>query len=150
MIPTIRSREVQAEAVVLKVRKVLIVDEAPPVRRMLLETFHKLGLPSADVLVTGASDEALELFARSNPSIVFCELVGEDPQSGLDMVLEMLALDPHVKVVLVTAEPSESLLVRKAVRAGVFALVQKPLRHEKIRNVLTEIENEAGGIERYR
>lgn len=150
MIPTVRSKESRPDAVVLKVRRVLIVDEAMPVRRLMQEAFHRLGLAASDVMATTDADEAMEIFAKSNPAMVFTEFVGADPERGLEMVLEMLELDPHVKVVLVTAEPNGSPLVRAAVRAGVFAVVEKPLRHDKIRGVLAEIENETGGIERYR
>lgn len=134
----------------IKLRKILVVDEALPVRRALLDTFHKLGIPAADVVGLTDADEALERFARLNPALVFSEFVGDTPEVGLAMIREMLALDPYVKVILVTAEPRDSPHVRAAIRAGVFALLEKPLRHEKIRHCLMEIENEAGGIERFR
>lgn len=150
MIPPLRSREVPQETVTLKLRKILVIDEALPVRRALLDTFHKLGIPASDVVGITDAEEALERFARLNPALVFSEFVGETPDVGLGMIREMLALDPHCKVILVTAEPRDSPHVRAAIRAGAFALLEKPLRHEKIRQCLLEIENEAGGIERYR
>lgn len=151
MIPTLHGRaERDAQPTPVTVRKVLVVDEAAPVRRSLLEMLHRLGIPTQSVFVEHEAETALEVFVREHPTLVFTELLGDDAQKGLDMVLEMLGIDPHVKVVLVTAEPSDSPLVRRAVRAGVFAVVEKPLRHDKVRAVLTELDNEVGGVERYR
>lgn len=150
MIPGLSRDEPHLSAVSLKLRRVLIVDEALPIRRKVLEILHRAGLSGAQVLSVDSAEQALESFALEHPSLVFAELIGKDCDEGLAMVLEMLQLDPQAKIVLVTAEDPESAVVRQAVRAGVFAVVRKPLRHEKIRQVLAEIENEEGGIERYR
>ena len=150
MIPGLSRDEGQVGAVSLKLRRVLIVDEALPVRRKLLEILHRAGLSGTQVQTVENSEQALELFAREHPALVFAEFVGRDADTGLSMMLEMLQLDPHVKIVVVTAEDPEGPLVRHAVRAGVFSVVRKPLRHDKIRQVLSEIESEEGGIERFR
>jgi DNA-binding NtrC family response regulator len=152
MIPSLRARDPgapAAETLTVKLRKVLIVDEALPVRRALLDAFHKLGIPAADIVVVRTPEEAMEQFVRLNPTLVCAEFVGEGDE-GLRMIEEMLSLDPRVRIVLATAEPLESPAVRRAIRMGAFAHVEKPLRHEKIRQVVSEIENETGGIERFR
>lgn len=131
-------------------RRFLIVDEALPVRRKLQEILHRTGVAASEMRVAEGAEAAMELFVMEHPDVVFTELLGDDAQAGLEMVLEMLRIDPQVRVVLVTAEPVDSVLVRSAVRAGVFAVVPKPLRHEKLRQVISEIEAEEGGIERFR
>lgn len=130
--------------------EVLIVDEALPVRRTLTDILRKLGWNETGVVHASSADEALELFRRHAPRVVFAELVGVHPEDGLEVVHEMLDRDPSVKIVLLTAEPRESAEVRAAMRAGAFALVEKPLRHEKIRQVLQDLASEEGGIERLR
>ncbi|MEA3202318.1 MAG: hypothetical protein QOE90_3746 [Thermoplasmata archaeon] len=151
MIPGIGRGDSPLETTVsLRLRTILLADDAAPVRRKLLDILHRQAVPASQVQATGDPDEALELFARHHPGVVFAEFVGKRPEDGLDMVLEMLALDPQAKIVLVTSEPRDSLLVRAAIRAGVFAYIEKPLRHEKIRAVISEIESEEGGIERFR
>ena len=149
MIPGMKDKEGATGTVTLSVRSVLVVDEAAPVRRKLLDILHRAGVPAGEISLVENADDALESFARSHASLVFTELV-ESPERGLEMVLEMLSLDPHVKIVLVTAEEANSPAVRAAIRAGVFGVVRKPLRHEAIRSILSEIEAEEGGIERYR
>lgn len=128
----------------------LVLDEAVPVRTALLEILQKLGTPGGHILQAATSAEALALFAEQRPHVVFAELVGVHPEDGLEVILEMLDREPSTRVVLVTAEPREGPEVRAAIRAGVFALVEKPLRHEKIRQVLQDLQAEEGGIERFR
>lgn len=148
MIPGV-ARQEPAE-VVGAAQRVLVVDEALPVRRKLAEILARAGLDADQVRAAASGEEGLEAFVLHRPDVVFTELVGKDPEAGLAMVLEMLRIDPHARIVLLTAEPPESPLVRTAVRSGVFAVVPKPLRHDKIRQLLSEIEAEDGGIERFR
>lgn len=150
MIPGL-NRGPSVEVVVsLRLRSVLLVDPAVPIQRKLIEILHRAGVPAAQLTPVGEPDAAVEAFARQHPGLVFAEFAGKRPEEGLDMILEMLQIDPQAKIILVTAEPLDSPLVRTAVRAGVFAVIEKPLRHEKIRQVLSEIEAEEGGIERFR
>lgn len=131
-------------------RRILVVDEALPVRRKLQEILARAGIAGSEVRAVASAEDALEAFALEHPDIVFAELVGADSTEGLRMVTEMLSLDPLARVVLVTAETEDSPLVRQAVRAGVFGIIAKPLRQEKVRAVLAEIESEEGNIERFR
>lgn len=153
MIPTLGrggAHDASQKEAAPQLRRVLIADEALPVRRVLLDILKKLGTPEKDILVGTDPGEALELFRKGAPTVVFMELIGVHPEDGLEVMHEMLDHDPEVKIVLITSESRDSAEVRAAVRAGVFAIVDKPLRHEKIRNVLAELESELGGIERYR
>ena len=129
---------------------ILVVDESLPVRMKMAEILGKLGTQGDQFLQASTADEALQAFRAHRPSIVFAELIGVHPEDGLDILHAMLEHDPAAKIVLVTAEPRDSPEVRAAIRAGAFAFVEKPLRHEKIRAVLADLEAEEGGIERYR
>ena len=147
MIPGLESQH--THQVTLRLRRVLVVDEALPVRRKLLDILHRAGVQASEIHMAHDAESAMESFALQHPTLIFAELVG-DPSEGLAMVLEMLTLDPQVKIVLVTSEDLGSSIVRQAIRAGIFSVVRKPLRHEAIRSVLAEIESEEGGIERFR
>ena len=150
MIPGLgESKSVEREEVTVRIRQVLVVDEALPIRRKLLDILHRAGLSSSEVQMADTAELALEKFALQHPTLVFAELIGE-PVEGLRMILEMMHLDPQAKIVLVTAEDAEGPIVRQAIRMGAFGVVRKPLRHEAIRQVLAEIEAEEGGIERFR
>ena len=130
--------------------QVLIVDESLPVRAKMMEILTKLGTPADQILQATTPEEALDAFRAHRPGVIFVELVGVHPEDGLEVIHEMLEIDPRARIVLVTAESRETAEVRAAIRAGVFAYVEKPLRHEKIRSIIAELEAEEGGIERYR
>lgn len=129
---------------------VLVIDESVPVRTKLVEILQKLGTSGGEIIEAESAEEGLAAFRGKRPSIVFTELVGVHPEDGLDAIHEMLGFDPLARIVLVTAEPRESAEVRAAVRAGVFAIIEKPVRYEKIRAVLADLEAEDGGIQRMR
>ena len=131
-------------------RRVLVVDEALPVVRAIVEALLKTGISREDVRVAMGAQDALESFHKDPPDVVFAELVGARPEDGLEIIHEMLESFPEVKIVLVTAEARDSAEVRAAIRAGVFAFIEKPLRHDKIRAVMQDLESEEGGIERFR
>lgn len=151
MIPTLgRARDMQAEEAAPSFQRILVCDEAVPIRRALLDALKKMGIAETEIFSAAQPEEALTIFAKERPTVVFTEFLGVHPEDGLEVVHEMLEREPQTKVVLVTAEPIDGPEVRAAIRAGVFAVVAKPLRHEKIRQVLSDLESEAGGIERFR
>lgn len=128
----------------------LVLEEAQPVRNQLREILAKLGIPAEDIAFAATGQEALAHFGDAHPYVVFAELVGVHPEEGLEIVHEMLERAPEARVVLVTAEPRDSPEVRAAVRAGVFAVIEKPLRAEKVRAALQDLHNEESKIERLR
>lgn len=150
MIPALGQGNVDAPETGLHHGLVLIVDESLPVRKTLVEILQKLGVPAGHILQATSPDEALAAFREQRPHIVLTEFIGVHAEEGLEVIHEMLEHEPTARIVLLTAEPRESPEVRAAVRAGVFAYVEKPLRHDKIRSVLQELEAEEGGIERFR
>lgn len=153
MIPTLGRggrTEPEPAAAPARVQKILVADEALPIRRTLMEILKKLGTPESALFTASEPDEILRVFELVRPTIIFSELLGVHPEDGLEVLHEILDRDPLAKIVLITAEPRESPEVRAAIRAGVFAVVEKPLRHEKIRQVLADLESEEGGIERFR
>lgn len=151
MIPSLGNRpDENVRGRAASARTVLVVDEAVPVVNSLLEALQKVGIRREDVRWAPGPQEAMQAFAQLTPKVVFAELVGTKPEDGLEVILEMLDRAPEIKIVLMTAEPRESPEVRAAIRAGVFAFIEKPLRHDKVRAVLQDLESEEGGIERFR
>lgn len=128
----------------------LVLEEAEPVRNQLRDILAKLGVAMEDVAFVGTGEEALARFAQAPPHVVFMELIGVHPEEGLEIVHEMLSRAPETRIVLVTAEARESAEVRAAVRAGAFAVIEKPLRADKVRAVMQELNAEESAIERLR
>jgi PleD family two-component response regulator len=157
VIPQFKSREVPVQTdgapkpANAAAQAILVVDDALPIRRKLAEILQRSG-SGMQVAVHEATTPgaALDQFDALKPKVVLAELIGASADEGLEVILEMLRRDPSVRIILVTAEPADSPYVRRAVRVGVFAVVQKPLRHEKIRQALQELSSEDGGIDRLR
>ena len=109
-----------------------------------MEILHNLGARDNDLAIASDEEEALAWFGGTAPSVVFAEFIGAKNDDGLDLLHEILERAPECKIVLVTAEPRDSPEVRAALRAGIFAYVEKPVRHEKIRDILGDIQRQRG------
>lgn len=152
MIPAIGGGQADAmlDEPLLGVPRVLIVDEAVPIVRALREILHRLGVAREDVVHASTPAEALAWFKGESPHVVFAELIGTHNEDGLEVVLEMLERAPDAKVILLTAEGRDCPEVRAALRAGIFAHLEKPLRMDKVRAVMQDVAAEEGNIERYK
>lgn len=152
MIPAVGGGQSDAslDEPLLGVPRVLIVDEATPVVRGLREILHRLGVAREDVVHASTPTDALAWFKGEPPRVVFAEFIGTHNEDGLEVIHEMLERAPDVKVVLLTAEGRDAPEVRAALRAGIFAHVEKPIRMDKIRAVMQDLAAEEGNIERYR
>jgi DNA-binding NtrC family response regulator len=146
MLPSVGPRSGSPSTTLGAKPRVLIVDESLPVRNTLLDILHKLGTRDEELAVACDEDEALAWFDGHTPTpgVVFAEFVGVRNDDGLDLLHEMLERAPTAKIVLVTAEPRDAPVVRAALRAGVFAYLEKPVRQDKVRQVLQDIQEEKG------
>lgn len=131
-------------------RTVLVVDESATIRVLAQEILAKLGYRGDAVDAVRLPREALARIGQpGGPSVVLMELDFEQ-EDGLPCALEMLERDPHLKLIVLTAEGTTCERVRRVVRAGAFAVLEKPLRHDKVRAVIADLDMEEGGIERVR
>lgn len=130
--------------------RVLILDESPTILRQLQEILVKLRVREGEIVQATTPDDALAYFAGQPPELVFAEFIGTHNEDGLEIIHEMLDRSPHTRVVLCTAETRDCPEVKAALRAGIFAYVEKPLRYEKIRQVLADLDDEKRGVERLR
>lgn len=131
------------------VGRVLVIEESSAVRKRLVEILS-LCAGGVEIHAASTSRAGWELFQRARPTLVLMELVGEDPNEGLSLLRAMMEADDDLRIILVTSEDVHGPLVRKAIRYGTFSVVAKPLRHERIRQVLAEIDNETGLVARLR
>jgi two-component system, chemotaxis family, chemotaxis protein CheY len=107
--------------------KVLIVDDSLMARRTLRQILESAGYEVAE-----ASDglNALERYFVEKPDVVMLDLVMKG-MYGLDVLAKLRELDPHVKVIVVTADiqTSSQDLVRDG---GGAAFVNKPFDKQDI------------------
>ncbi len=100
--------------------KILLVDDNTVVRDMLVDLVASLGY-SADAAAGG--EEALELFARNQYSMVLTDLLMPG-MSGWDVLAAVRQRDAHIPVVIITGSPVVG--DPRACQPGV-AVVKKPV-----------------------
>ena len=119
-------------------RKVLIVDDDPA----MLESFDVL-LQSwgFDVLQAGDAKEAKELVDRHDPDIVITDVVMPEI-SGLELLRDLKAGNPHRPVLLITARGSIDMAV-EAIKQGARDFLTKPVTDfTKLKSLLDDAEHE--------
>lgn len=101
--------------------KVLIVDDQPGIRRLLLEVFTDEGY---EVSVATNGNEALEQAKEKKPAVILMDMKmpGMD---GIDALKELKEIGLAERVIMMTAY-GELELVTKAKELGAFAYVTKP------------------------
>lgn len=115
--------------------KLLIIEDDHEVREQMKWAFE------GDYEVLEAEDRStgLSLFRLSRPSLVTLDL-GLPPHQdcateGLQTLEEILAIDPMVKVVVVTGD-SDRAHALKAVQVGAYDYVQKPVQVDVLKVIL--------------
>src|SRR3982751_3016566 len=116
---------------------VLIVDDEKNIRHTL-----RVCLEAMDAEVTEASSgpAALEAIGRAVFDVVFLDLrLGT--QSGLDLIPEVLAENPNVVVIVVTAYATVETAV-EAIRRGAWDYLPKPFTPAQIRHIAAKVQSQ--------
>lgn len=103
-------------------KTLLIVDDAAIVRERIKETAQATGWEV--VGEAGNGREAVERFAELRPAAVTLDLVMPE-HDGMQALREIMAIDPHAKVVVVSALGQKNVL-KDAFKLGAADFVVKP------------------------
>ena len=117
--------------------KVLIIDDNALTRYTIKTLLLKLEHEVVGEVENG--EAALKAYAGSKPDIVFLDLILPG-KSGVEILEELLKLDPGAKVVILTAVEQEEL-DRQLANRGVSGVIRKPFSFE-------EFKEAVGGIAR--
>jgi NarL family two-component system response regulator LiaR len=110
--------------------RVVIVDDHVLVRsglEVVLGMFDDIEL----VAQAGDGDEAVRLCRELEPDVVLMDLVMPAGISGVDATRQLLADNPHVKVVALTSF-GEDELVRETLRAGAIGYLMKNVSADQL------------------
>jgi CheY-like chemotaxis protein len=138
--------------------KVLIVDDSLPVRLTLKRILAQIGIPDDQIFLAENATEGLDFFHRFEPDVVFLDVelgdtdgapgdgaatqsaefgpVSAKPRDGGDLAHKMLARDPRLKIVVCTGLGRESEQVAQMIREGIFEVITKPVRADKVREAM--------------
>jgi NtrC-family two-component system response regulator AlgB len=115
--------------------RVLIVDDEKNIRRALAVALESMGHEA--VCVSNSALALAELRARPFDVVLLDLRLSQE--SGLDVLEEILLVNPQAAVVMVTAFASIETAV-EAMRRGAFDYLPKPCTPEQVRQVLLRIE----------
>jgi NtrC-family two-component system response regulator AlgB len=114
---------------------VLIVDDEKNIRRTLRVCLEAM---DAAVVEAASAPEALQAAARTAFDAVFLDLrLGTE--SGLDVIPQLLAANPNVAIVMITAYATVETAV-EAIRRGAWDYLPKPFTPAQIRHLIEKVD----------
>ncbi|MEA2018382.1 MAG: response regulator [Campylobacterota bacterium] len=119
--------------------KILVVDDAKIMRANIKKMLMSLGHTITGEGGTGY--EGIEAYKLFKPDIVTMDItMPPDNQinDGIDAVKGILAYDPDAKIVMVTSHGEQDKVI-KAIKAGAKNYVLKPLKVDKLEEVINKL-----------
>ena len=116
-------------------KKILCVDDAAFMRKMVKDTLSKAGYTDLYEAVDGA--DAVEKFGEISPDLVIMDITMPN-MDGLEALKAIRAKDGNANVVMCSAMGQESM-VMDAVRSGAKDFIVKPFKPERVLKTVTSI-----------
>ncbi len=104
-----------------KEKKVLVVDDEQPIRKVLRSFFDQKGIKT---LEAENGQRAVEIVRAEKPPVVLLD-IRMPGMDGLTTLKKLLEIDPQVGVIMVTGEADDHT-VKEAIEAGAYGYVLKP------------------------
>lgn len=116
-------------------KKILLVDDAPFIREILL---HLLGSMELEVVGEASNgEEAIEMAIKTEPDLIFMDLV-MPKMNGIDATKEILNKLPRTKIIVCSTVDQEAMVV-KALEAGCADYLTKPFNADDIRKAIARV-----------
>ena len=109
-------------------QRVLIVDDSPIMRQMLVKIFTDEGFTVAGEAVDGS--EALDLFESLNPDLVTLDIV-MPKMRGIEVLEHIMATRPEARVIMASSV-SDARTVMHCLKMGAKQYIVKPYDESKI------------------
>jgi two-component system, chemotaxis family, chemotaxis protein CheY len=111
--------------------KVLVVDDALFMRRMLSDILKKEGIEICGEAENGK--DAITKYQQLKPDLVTMDIVMPKIEEidGIGAVKEIIKVDPQAKIIMVSAMGQHSLVV-EAIQAGAKDFVTKPFQPSRV------------------
>ncbi len=119
-------------------KKILLVDDAAFMRKMIKDTLSKNGYTELFEAVDGA--DAVEKFNEIGPDLVIMDITMPN-MDGLEALKAIRAKDSGANVVMCSAMGQESM-VMDAIRSGAKDFIVKPFKGERVLKTVTSIVGE--------
>lgn len=128
-------------------RQMLVADDSPAIRAVITDALQETGIREEDIETAHNGEEAVEKYHEVDPEVVFMDL-NMPRKDGREAAEEILTENPRARIVAVTGLREDKKIVEDVRSIGAFDVLQKPLRFQDIKDVLTRIEEERRGAGR--
>ncbi len=119
-------------------KKILLVDDAAFMRKMIKDTLSKNGYTELYEAVDGA--DAVEKYNELHPDLVIMDITMPN-MDGLEALKAIRGKDSNANIVMCSAMGQESM-VMDAVRSGAKDFIVKPFKGERVIKTVTSILGE--------
>ena len=106
----------------------LAIDDDPRSLALIAATVEQDGL---EVLTCDDPERAIEIVRQRLPRVVICDLV-MPKLSGMQVLHEIITIDPTIEVILLTGHYSAETAV-EAIRDGAYDYLTKPVDPDRLR-----------------
>ena len=118
--------------------KILVVDDATFMRKVIGDTLSKAGYSEIYEAVDGA--DAVEKYKELQPELVLMDIMMPN-MDGLEALKAIRASDGNANVVMCSAMGQETMVI-DAIRSGAKDFIVKPFKGERIIKTITSIVGE--------
>ncbi len=115
--------------------KILLVDDAAFMRKVIKDTLNKNGYTDVHEAVDGA--DAVEKYDELHPELVMMDITMPN-MDGLEALKAIRAKDPNANVVMCSAMGQESMVI-DAVRSGAKDFIVKPFKPDRVLKTVSSI-----------
>ena len=119
-------------------KKILLVDDAAFMRKMIKDTLSKNGDTELFEAVDGA--DAVEKFNEIGPDLVIMDITMPN-MDGLEALKAIRAADGNANVVMCSAMGQETMVI-DAIKSGAKDFIVKPFKIERVLKTVTSIVGE--------
>lgn len=123
----------------LNLFKTLICDDSILIRKQLKDFLVSNGCSEVYEAIDGK--DAIEKYKQYNPDLVFMDIV-MPVKSGIEAVSEIIKYDKNAKIVMSSSSGTKTH-IRKALEAGAFEFIQKPIEENQLLNILNSFKGDA-------
>ena len=118
--------------------KILLVDDAAFMRKVIKDTLSKAGYTDLHEAVDGA--DAVEKYNSLKPDLVLMDITMPN-MDGLEALKAIRAADANANVVMCSAMGQETMVI-DAIRSGAKDFIVKPFKPERVLKTVTSIVGE--------
>jgi len=124
--------------------EILIIDDALTIVLLIKEFLKKLGYENVQYSQKGS--EGVELFREmvqsgKEPVVLLDFNLGDT--TGLEILTQLLEIKPNSKVIMETASDKQEDVIKKCIANGAYDYLQKPIRFEKLKEMLQVLNTES-------